>query len=316
MEYRILGNTGIRVSRLCFGALTIGPLQADLSPEKGGAIIRRALDGGVNFIDTAELYGTYPHIRQAISGMDSQDIIIASKSYEYTYEGMEASLRKALDELGVERMGLYLLHEQESYLTLKGHRDALCALVDAKKKGLVRAIGISTHAVEAVKVAAQMDEIDVIHPMLNFRGIGILDGTIDEMVEAVEGAAAAGKGIYAMKALGGGNLLNQYNKAIDFVRSMDFVSSVAMGMQTMAEVEMNLRVFGGEEVPQELKEQVARQPRRLFIEDWCQGCGSCVERCQHGAISLVDGKAQVSMEKCVLCSYCASVCKDFCIKII
>ena len=62
MEYRLLGQTGMKVSRLCFGALTIGPLQAKLPLGEGVAVIRAALAAGVNFIDTAQLYGTYPYI--------------------------------------------------------------------------------------------------------------------------------------------------------------------------------------------------------------------------------------------------------------
>ncbi|HRU42362.1 MAG TPA: aldo/keto reductase, partial [Candidatus Diapherotrites archaeon] len=58
MDYRILGSTGLRVSRLCFGSLTIGPLQAGLDIEEGASVIRAAFDMGVNFIDTAELYRT------------------------------------------------------------------------------------------------------------------------------------------------------------------------------------------------------------------------------------------------------------------
>ncbi len=97
MEYRILGQSGLEVSRLCFGALTIGPLQRNLTAEEGGAIIRHALELGVNFIDTAELYGTYEHIRFALKNWQSKrpPIIVATKSYAYTREGMERSLEMA-----------------------------------------------------------------------------------------------------------------------------------------------------------------------------------------------------------------------------
>lgn len=320
MEYRNLGKTGLVVSRLCFGALTVGPLQARLSPEDGAKVIRTALNGGVNFIDTAEIYGTYPHIRKAIIGgsseSDGRDIIIASKSYAYTYQGMETSLMKAISELNVDSMGIFLMHEQESYLTIKGHWDALRALVDAKKKGLVRAVGISTHAIDAVKAAAEIDEIDVIQPLINLTGLGILDGTIEEMIDALQVAADRGKGIYAMKALGGGNLLNRYDEAVAFIKGLEFVHSVAVGMQTVEEVQMNLRVFSGEEVSENLKKKISRQTRQLIIDEWCEGCGACVKRCPQGALTLRHGKAVVSSEKCLLCGYCASVCRDFYIKVI
>ncbi|HPU21418.1 MAG TPA: aldo/keto reductase, partial [Thermoclostridium caenicola] len=80
MEYRFLGKTGIKVSRLCFGALVIGPLQRNLSVEEGAAVIEEALRLGVNFIDTADLYDTYPYIRRAIERSGIRPVI-ASKCY-------------------------------------------------------------------------------------------------------------------------------------------------------------------------------------------------------------------------------------------
>ncbi|HBC91540.1 MAG TPA: aldo/keto reductase, partial [Pelotomaculum sp.] len=68
MQYRVLARTGMQVSRLCFGALTISPLQAGLPLVEGARIIRAALEAGVNFIDTAELYSNYHYIREAIKG--------------------------------------------------------------------------------------------------------------------------------------------------------------------------------------------------------------------------------------------------------
>ena len=66
MIYNTLGNTGIRVSKLCFGTLTMGPFQRDLSVPEGAALLERAFMHGVNFLDTAEIYETYPHVREAV----------------------------------------------------------------------------------------------------------------------------------------------------------------------------------------------------------------------------------------------------------
>ena len=91
MEYRTLGKTGICVSRLCFGTLTIGPLQANLPLREGADLLIAAIDLGVNFFDTADLYGTYPYIREALRHRDASRLVIASKSYDYTREGQKAS---------------------------------------------------------------------------------------------------------------------------------------------------------------------------------------------------------------------------------
>jgi aryl-alcohol dehydrogenase-like predicted oxidoreductase len=62
------GNTGFEVSPLVYGTLPLGPLQADVSPERGGELIRFAMERGVTLIDTAHLYGTFDHVREGLRG--------------------------------------------------------------------------------------------------------------------------------------------------------------------------------------------------------------------------------------------------------
>lgn len=316
LERRVLGKTGIEVSRMCFGALTIGPLQANLSIKDGAAVIKAALDGGVNFIDTAQYYKTYPYIKNAIEGRKN-DVVIATKSYAYTSEMMEKSLKEALEEVGRDYIDIFLLHEQESILTVKGHWEAIEYLIRAKEKGIVRAIGISTHNVSGVKATLEVPEIEIVHPMVNIKGVGINDGTIEDMLQVIKLAHQMGKGIYSMKPLGGGNLLNNVDKAFEFVLGQECLDSIALGMKSMPEVLMNISVFKGEKVSKDILEQVSTIPRKLQIDDYCIGCGSCIERCSAGALTLnEDNKATVDASKCRLCGYCGPVCKEFCIKVI
>ncbi len=317
MKYRFLGRTGLEVSRLCFGALTIGPLQANLPLDQGAAVIKEALDAGVNFIDTAELYHTYGYIREALQGFaGKEDVIIASKSYAYSREAMRCSLEKACHELGRDYVDIFLLHEQTSRLTLKGHQDALSYLAQAKKQGMVRAAGVSTHTVEVVRAAALYDEIDVIHPILNMHGIGICDGTVQEMLEAISFASSMGKGIYTMKALGGGHLSQHSQDALAWVLKQPAISAIAVGMQSGDEVALNCALFTGQPVNKCLLDKVTARRRRLLVEDWCQGCGKCAAKCPMGAITIDHNKAIPNMQKCVLCGYCGAHCPEFCLKIV
>jgi aryl-alcohol dehydrogenase-like predicted oxidoreductase len=316
MQYTKLGKTGFEISKLCFGALTIGPLQVDMPVDEGAKVILKALELGVNFIDTAELYGTYSHIRRAVKlwGQGSKPVI-ATKSYAYTAEGAAKSLEEARKGLDTDVVDIFLLHEQESRLTLRGHRDALDYYLSEKAKGRIKAVGVSTHNVEVVEAICGMDEIDVIHPIINRTGIGIGDGSIEDMLKAVKKAYNAGKGIYAMKPLGGGNLLNTYEECMKFVLDIPYVHSIAVGMQSVDEVTMNISVFEGEKVSDDVIERLGRKEKRLHIDYWCVACGRCVERCTFGAIAISDGKARVDSAKCVLCGYCGSVCPQFAIKI-
>lgn len=314
MRYHQLGTTGLKVSRLCFGTLTVCPLQLDFDVPRGARLIREALEMGVNFIDTAEMYACYPHIREAIRGY-AGEVIIASKSYACDREQMEQSLVRCLKELGRDYVDIFLLHEQESVHTIRGHWEAIEYLVRAKEKGLVRATGLSTHFVAGVRGAASIPELDVIHPIINRQGIGIQDGGVEDMLEAIEFASVMGKGLYGMKCLGGGHLIPQLEEAMDFILAVPGLASVAVGMQNRAELEYNVAVFSGTRPEPGEASELKKQKRTLHIEEWCRGCGQCVEKCTAHALVLDNGKARVDLGFCRLCSYCASVCPDFCIKV-
>jgi len=334
LEQRALGRTGLDVSRLCFGTLTLSPAQAGFSADAGGELLSYAFQHGVTFWDTAEIYDTYPHIRAALRRL-TQKPVISTKTYAWDVASASASLEKARQALDLDVIDIFLLHEQETSLTLDGHREAFAWLVEQKARGLIRAVGISTHAVEpvlAITAAVNPDasvpsvwhdldpgpyrEADVIHPLLNMRGIGLIDGTADAMAAACANAHAAGLGIYGMKMLGGGHLLPDFDAAVNYGLSLDFADAYAVGMQSEAEIDMNIALFSGQPVDPELLAATRQRRRRLVIGDWCTGCGACIERCGEHALRLENGRAQVDGSRCIFCGYCATVCRDFVIKVV
>lgn len=309
-----LGRTGIAVSPLCFGTIPLGPLRG-MRPAEGAALLRRAYELGVNFIDTAELYENYETIRLSLRGQD-RTIVVASKSYASDAAGMRASVEKARREMDRDLIDLFLLHEVESAAALRGHRAALDYLLDARSRGLVRAVGVSTHTVAGVRAAYALPEVDVIHPLLNRRGLGIKDGDAAAMADAISTAAAMGKGIYAMKVLAGGHLGGEAAAAFAFVRGVSGISSVAVGMRSEEEILINLAYLEGVEPPAELRGKVAARPRRLFVEPWCTGCGACRTACPFGALAVRDGRIAVREDRCLLCGYCAGACEKLCLKVV
>jgi aryl-alcohol dehydrogenase-like predicted oxidoreductase len=311
-----LGKTGIAVTELCFGALPIGPLQANISVEKGATLIRAALEKGINFIDTAEAYKTHPHIKKALKGYNGE-VIIATKSSAKTYKKMEQSIKDALESLNRTYIDIFLLHAARVTPSVFEERaGALQCLKNYKAKGVIRAIGISTHSVAIVRRATEIKEIDVIFPIINKLGIGIIGGSVDDMVEAISEARKAGKSLYAMKALAGGHLIDQLEESFNFVRNIKGISSVAVGMVNQEELELNLKIFNDEEIPQELLTQKIKPSKRLFILSLCKGCGTCVKTCPNNALSLENGKAVVDHKLCILCGYCNPVCPEFAIRLI
>ncbi len=291
-------------------------LQANLSVKEGGQLLEAAFAMGINFVDTAESYDNYHHIRWALERGWSHKVHIATKSYAYTAEQMQDSLEKALRELKRDYIDVFLLHEQESSLTLKGHDEALEYLQRAKEQGLVRATGISTHTVAGARAGALHPGVDVIHPLINKAGWGIVDGNADDMVTAIQFAGQMGKGVYGMKALAGGHLHQDVGAAFGFVLDIPELAAVAVGMQNEAELAANLLYFTGQPVPQDLQTKLARQARKLHIEDWCEGCGRCVEACASGALRIENERARVDLSRCVFCGYCSRACPHFCLKVI
>lgn len=310
-----LGNTNIMVSKLCFGSLTMTPAQANLSIEEGAKLIIYAYNKGINFIDTAEYYDNYQYIREALKGINREDFVITTKCYAYTREMAKNSLNKALKELDTDYIDIFMLHEQESIHTLKGHREAIDYFIEAKKQGKIKAVGISTHFVAGVLGAIEVKDIDIIHPIVNMEGIGIQDGTIDEMLDALKKAYDIGKGIYAMKPLGGGHLINKAKEAFNFVRNIRFKHSIAIGMQSKEEVDCNISLIETGEIPEHLNRKIKKKNRTLIVADYCIGCGKCTNICNHNGIEVINGKA-IPNDNCILCSYCARGCPEFCIKII
>lgn len=315
MELRTLGNTGLQVSRLCFGTLTLGPLQAGLTVEEGGELLAYALSRGINFFDTAQLYRTYPYLREAMVRSGRRDLIISTKTYAYTRQLAVEAVEEARRELDRDYLDIFLLHEQESIHTLRGHQEALDYLYQCKARGIIRAVGLSTHAVAGVRGAIAKG-LDVVFPMMNVAGLGLIDGTRQDMEAAVQDAHRAGIGVFAMKALGGGNLHRRVPECFDYILGLPTVDSVAVGMQSADEVDYNLGFFLNRPADEALRQRLAAKERRLLIEDWCERCGACVDRCGQKALSMGPDRAVCDHTKCVLCGYCSTVCPQWCIKVI
>ncbi len=153
MEYRVLGRTGVTVSNLCLGAMMFGPW-GDPDHDNGIRTIHRALDAGINFLDTADVYSqgeSEEIVAKAIAGR-RDDIILATKfhgamggddpnqqgsSRRWIIREVENSLRR----LGTDWIDLYQVHRPRTDTDVE---ETLSALTDLVHQGKVRYVGSST----------------------------------------------------------------------------------------------------------------------------------------------------------------------------
>jgi predicted aldo/keto reductase-like oxidoreductase len=316
MEQRLLGRTGIKISPLVYGTLPLGYLQANLSPEEGGRLIRHALDRGVTAIDTATLYETYAHVREGLKGFRG-DVTVITKSHAADSGTARAHVERGLTELGRERLDIVHVHAARVADPFVDRAEVIEELLKMKSEGKIAHVGLSTHYVSAVRKAAYHPEIEVIHPLINRTGMGIIDGTAEEMAEAIRLCAESGTGVYAMKALAGGNLIAEARKNFAHVLSLPGVHGVAVGMLSTDEIDANISLFSGIAPDEKHWEKLESRTRRLAImKNFCKSCGSCASACVNGALTMVNGKPVVDEAACVLCGYCGAECPEFIIRVV
>jgi aryl-alcohol dehydrogenase-like predicted oxidoreductase len=152
MQYRTLGRTGVQVSTLVLGAMNFGAI-ARTTQDEVTAIIDAALDGGINLIDTADMYSagqSEEMVGKAIAGR-RDDIVLATKAAlpmgdERNHRGssrrwLVAELDNSLRRLGVDHVDLYQIHRWDPATS---DEETLSALTDLQRAGKIRYFGSST----------------------------------------------------------------------------------------------------------------------------------------------------------------------------
>ncbi len=310
MKKNLLGNTGISVTEVGFGVLTVGKTQLNLPLGEGAAVLRYAIESGIEFLDTAEYYETYPYIREALRGVNIEPVI-ATKSLALSYQSMKTAIEDARKSLNRDVIDIFLLHEVRSDPDFQDRAGAWDCLQEAKAKGIVKAIGLSTHHVDVAAKVSSNEAMDILFPLINIQSLGIRNGSKqgskEEMANEIKKAVDAGKGVFAMKVFGGGNLTSRYLEAIDYVRNLDGVSSMMIGFGYKHEIDRILEVMEGTISPHYVPD-VSKKRIQIDPGD-CEGCGACIKRCPNQAIYWgKDGLAKVNHDICLTCGYCAPVC--------
>ena len=318
MEYRILGKTGLKISRLGFGGIPIQRIDA----EGTKVLMHQLKDAGVNFIDTARGYTvSEEYLGYALEGI-REDFVIATKSMSRTKEAMAADIDISLKNLRTDYIDLYQVHnatpEQLQQVVAPG--GALEALQEAKAAGKIGHIGLTAHSLDTFKMALDMDWVETFMFPYN-----IVETQAEKLIAE---AAKKNIGFIDMKPLAGG-AIEDATLALRYICANPNVTVVIPGMAEPKELQQNIAAVSDTspitaeekakflEVRSQLGTQFCRrcnycQPcaaginisgcflfdgylQRYGLGDWakgryatlpvkasaCIGCGACEDRCPY-----------------------------------
>ena len=229
METVTLGRTGLQIRRMGFGGIPIQRI--DAAGVK--ALIRKAADAGVNYIDTARGYTVSEEwLGGALEGIRDR-FVLATTSMARTREAMEKDIAVSLANLRTDHVELYQIHNPSlaEMETVFGPGGAMEALLAARADGRVGHIGLTAHSLEVFAAALEHEEIETIMFPYN-----IVETQGQELI-----ARAAEKGVafIAMKPLAGG-AIEDASLALRFILANPNVTVVIPGMADPAELDQNL----------------------------------------------------------------------------
>ena len=243
-----LGKTGIRLSRLGFGAgSNSGNVQKDLGQETFNRLIRYAYDQGITYIDCAQSYATFEWMGTAIKGLPREKLFLQSKIPGQPKDVLAAidRHRKVFDTDYIDSM---LVH----CMVKDGWTDEWKRIMDgfdeAKAKKWIRAKGVSCHSLPALRTATASDWTDVHLVRVNPQAVWIdgpeqtwnKSGTdVAPVIKEIKTMHAKGHGVIGMKLFGNGEFTNAEDreKAIRFAMAHPEIHAVVIGFKSTQEID-------------------------------------------------------------------------------
>ena len=157
-----LGPDKVKLSRLAIGTGTKGGSRQRLLGVEGLAdLLHFGYDQGVFFWDSADMYKTHPHVREALKRVPREKVTLLTKTRAQTADEMRADLDRFRQELGSDYLDIVLLHACRTPTWTDERKGAMEVLSEAREKGLVRTHGVSCHTLEALQTAARTPWVHV-----------------------------------------------------------------------------------------------------------------------------------------------------------
>jgi len=264
MEYRVLGKTGLKISRIGLGGIPIQRIDA----EGTRPLVQKLMHEGVNYIDTARGYTvSEEYLGFALEGI-REHFVLATKSMARTKEAMAKDVVTSLKNLRTDYIDLYQIHNPDAreLEQVTAPDGALEALLEAKEQGKIGHIGITLHSAELFRQALELPWVETIMFPYN-----IVESQGEELIKK---CAEKNIGFICMKPLAGG-AIEDGTTALRFVVSNPNVTVVIPGMADEAEIDQNIAAVSDDSpLTADEQEQISRIRSRLGT-NFCRRCNYC-----------------------------------------
>ena len=281
MEYRILGKTGLKISRLGFGGIPIQKIDAAGTK----VLMQELMESGVNFIDTARGYTvSESYLGEALEGI-REHFVIATKSMSRTKEAMAQDIDISLGNLRTNYIDLYQVHnatpaQVEQVMAPGG---ALEALLEAKAAGKIGHIGITAHSLDTFKMALELPWVETIMFPYN-----IVETQAEDLIRK---CSEKNIGFIVMKPLAGG-AIEDATLALRFIAANPHVTVAIPGMAETKEIRQNIAACCDTAPLTHEEKAKILEIRSALGTNFCRRCNYCAP-CTAGisisSVFLFDG---------------------------
>ncbi|MEX0321027.1 MAG: aldo/keto reductase [Puniceicoccaceae bacterium] len=255
----VLGNTGIKVTRMAVGTGWRGGRRQSehtrMGFEKLVDLMHHAYDRGIRFYDMADLYGTHVYMREALRTLPRDELTLLTKlwwpydsnkpaelSKELRYRSAKKDFERFCHEMSVDRIDILLLHCLRKEDWLGEMSPYMEALQELKDEGKIGALGVSCHDFGAMKTSVKSPWVDVMLARLNPYNAS-MDASPEEVVALLKQARAKGKGIIGMKIFGNGKLVDRKEECMKFAQENGVFDAMTIGATTPEQIDENLALM-------------------------------------------------------------------------
>ena len=264
MEYRILGKTGLKISRMGFGGIPIQKIDAQGTRK----LMEKLKDAGVNYIDTARGYTvSESYLGEALEGI-REHFILATKSMARDKAGMAKDIDISRGNLRTDYIDLYQVHNPTvaQFEQVIAPGGALEALLEAKEAGKIGHIGITAHSLEVFERALEQPWVETIMFPYN-----IVENQGEKLMKR---CTEKNIGFIDMKPLAGGAIENG-TLALRYICANEDVTVVIPGMAEEKEIAENIAACS-DTSPLTVEEKAAiNDVRSALGTNFCRRCNYC-----------------------------------------